>query len=317
MTPTPTITQTPTNSPTQTLTQTPSRTPGGTPPATPGGTPTQTPTNTRTQTPTPTLTKTPTPTPVYQYVFQSCKPISAQGTQLTQIIQPVPLSFTVVVGQVFKDSANVCWEYLGRFENYTTTTNVITSTQSGNYFVGASTVIYANCSACNPNIVTCISSLTFIVEYNKSVLNGSPCAGDSPGNSHTCDQAIFDIKANGVSIGQVNLNNGLSIYDTNANLRRPPGYPNYPGASSRDRYGSIALTSAQAQLIAANSTDGLIDFSFDCACVGGVNCTANNCHNGIGWVRIIRNSGLTTQQTLYSACPVGSMLQNFNPCQTT
>jgi hypothetical protein len=220
-----------------------------------------------------------------------------------------------VVGQVFKDSAGVCWEYLGRFENYTTTTSVITSTQSGNYFVGASTVIYANCSDCSPNIVTCISSLTFIVEYNKSVLNGSPCAGDSSALfSHGCDQAVFDIRANGVFVGQVNLNNGGTIYDTNPNLRRPPNYPSYPGANIKDRYGSIALTSAQAQLIAAASTDGLIDFSFDCACVGGVNCTASNCHNGIGWVRIVKNLGLPTQQILYSACPVGAMLQNFNPC---
>ena len=312
MTPTPTLTQTPTQTPTTTQTQTPSRTPGGTPPATPAGTPTQTPTTTQTQTPTPTNTKTPTPTPVYQYVFQSCKPINSQTTQLTQIIQPLPLPFNIVVGQVFKDKNGVCWEYLGRFENYTPTTSVITSTQPGNYFVGASTVIYANCSTCDTPLVTCISSLTFIVEYNQSGQNGSPCPG-----GHRCNLAVFDIKANGVNVGRINLNNSGGVYDPNPDSRRPPGYPNYPGAHIFDRYASIVLTSANAQLIAAASTNGLINFSFDCACVSGVNCNSNSCHTGIGWVRIVKNSGLPTQQILYNACPTGNMLQNFNPCQTT
>jgi hypothetical protein len=218
---------------------------------------------------------------------------------------------------VFKDKNGVCWEYLGRFENYTPTTSVITSTQSSNYFVGASTVIYENCSKCDTPLVTCISSLTFIVEYNYSSLNGSPCAGDQPGQYHGCDEAVFDIKANGVLVGQVNLNNGSSIYDTNIASRRPPNYPNYPGANDKDRYGSIVLTSANAQLIAAASTNGLINFTFDCACAKGVNCDSDRCHTGIGWVRIVKNSGLPTQQILYNACPTGAMLQNFNPCQTT
>jgi hypothetical protein len=143
-TPTSTPTQTPTSTPTQTptTTPTPTRTPGGMPPPTSSPTPT----NTSTQTPTPT----PTPTPNYVYVFQSCNPISSLTTKPTQIIQTLPLSFNIVVNQLFKDGNGVCWEYLGRYEtNYPPPPNVIASNQSGNYFIGVGSSIYQNCSSCS------------------------------------------------------------------------------------------------------------------------------------------------------------------------
>jgi hypothetical protein len=157
MTQTTTMTQTPTNTPTQTLTSSPTRTPNGTPPATPSPTPTntstntQTPTNTSTNTPTPTQTNTSTPTQTpttkWVYVFESCNVISPNAVK-TQIIQSLPLSFDILVNQVFKDSNGICWIYVGRFANYTPPTNMITSTQSGNYFIGANECLYSNCSTC-------------------------------------------------------------------------------------------------------------------------------------------------------------------------
>jgi hypothetical protein len=158
-TPTQTLTRTPTNTPTQTLTQTPTRTPGGTPASTPAGTLTQTPTNTRTQTPTPTLTKTPTPTPNYYYVFQSCQPVSPQ-TVKSMVGQSLPHGL-LVVGQVIKDSSNVCWEYLGRYEtNYAYPSNVIWSTFQGDKFSNITTT-FSNCAACStPPAIPCNGSLT-------------------------------------------------------------------------------------------------------------------------------------------------------------
>jgi hypothetical protein len=110
------------------------------------------PTQTATQTPTPT----PTPTSKYVYVFESCVAIDPNiSSQLTQIIQDSPLSFTLNPNFVFKDKNGVCWRYVGRFgSNYIPPANVSYSTQSGNYFVGASN-IYANCTDCLTAVVPC------------------------------------------------------------------------------------------------------------------------------------------------------------------
>ena len=156
---------------------------------------------------------------------------------------------------------------------------------------------------------SCINSLTFVVEYNNSGLNGSPCSG-----GHGCNRAKFDIMANNVNIGQVNMNNAGGIYD---DVNRPPTYPNYPGASSGDRYNALSITSQQAQSIAANSPNGFIDFSFDCACIwsgANQNCVGSSCHTDVSWVRIIKDMGLSTEEELYNGCPNGNFIEDFDPC---
>ena len=156
---------------------------------------------------------------------------------------------------------------------------------------------------------SCINDLTFVVEYNNSGLNGSPCSG-----GHGCNRAVFDILANSVVLGQVNLNNGGGIHD---DVNRPPTYPNYPGASSGDRYNALSITSQQAQSIAANSPNGLIDFSFDCACIwsgANQNCVGSSCHTDVSWVRIIKDMGLSTEEELYNGCPNGNFIEDFDPC---
>ena len=156
---------------------------------------------------------------------------------------------------------------------------------------------------------SCINSLTFVVEYNNSSANGSPCSG-----GHGCNRAKFDIMANNVNIGQVNMNNAGGAYD---DVNRPPNYPNYPGASSGDRYNALSITSQQAQSIGANSPNGLIDFSFDCACIWSgpnQNCQGSTCHTDVSWVRIIKDMGLPSEEELYNGCPNGNFIEDFNPC---
>lgn len=273
-------TQTPT--PTPTITPTPSITPTETPESSP--------------TPTPTMT----PQPNY-YVYKDC------SNAKNWLVQSV-MGDTVTPGDVQRDDSGVCWEFQyisSGYPNLSSSLNVINYT--GNYFDNQT--VYPDCDSCLP-LVSCIESLTFVVEYNHSstVTNGNPCTG-----GHACSRAVFNITANGVPLGQVNLNNLNNSYD---NLNYPPNYPNYTGANSRDRYNAIPVTSQQAQDIASNSPDGLIDFSFDCACVQNVNCSSNTCHNGIGWVRLIKDLGLPTEEILYSGCPTGSILPGFDPCQT-
>jgi hypothetical protein len=126
------------------MTPTPSATAGTTPPVTP--TPTMTPTPTNTQTPK--VTSTPTPTSNYVYVFQTCVPISPQ-TLKSMVVQTSPHSL-LTVGQIIKDSSNICWEYLGRYNtNYAIPGNVISSTFAGDKF-SSITNVFNDCAACLP-----------------------------------------------------------------------------------------------------------------------------------------------------------------------
>jgi hypothetical protein len=159
-TPTPTQTSTPavtmTQTPSQTASQSPTPslsatygstpTPTETPTSTQTPTQTQTPTGTATNTPTPTQTPTMTPSPVYVYVAQSCSSISGN---IVTVIQSLPLSFTIVANQTFKDSNCNCWIYLGRFDsNYIAPPNTTPITYNGNYFSSASSVVFEDCTSC-------------------------------------------------------------------------------------------------------------------------------------------------------------------------
>lgn len=175
-------------------------------------------------------------------------------------------------------------------------------------------------------LVTCLESLTFVVEYNYEGLNGSPCPGTQ--DNHNCNRGVFNILAGDsspggveVNIGQISVNNAGGPTDL---LNYPPNYPNYPGSNPRDRYSSISIDSVQAQQIAAASPGGLIDFSFDCACIWSgpnQNCSTSGsptngsgCHTDVSWVRVIKDLGFPTEQVLFNGCPSGNFIQGFNPC---
>ena len=156
---TPTPTSTPTITPTITLTPTVTRTPNSTPPPSPSVTPTITTTPTKTPTPTvtitPTITNTPsvtptiTPTPSFVYVFKTCEKI-IKGILFSEVIQTLPVGFSITVGQTFKDSNGTCWRYKGVFDTSYVTSDVNTSpfTWTGNYFDGLNPTIFTSCEAC-------------------------------------------------------------------------------------------------------------------------------------------------------------------------
>jgi hypothetical protein len=136
---------------------------------------------------------------------------------------------------------------------------------------------------------------------------------------------VFDITANGITIGQVSMNNNGGSTDL---LNYPPdstlvGGPGYPGQSNRDRYNAIPVSSIDAQAIAANSPSGLIDFDFVCACIfsgPNQNCTPipqAACHQDVSWVRVIKDLNLSTEEVMYNDCPVGNFITGFDPCDTT
>jgi hypothetical protein len=172
-TPTQTATNTPTPSQTSTIGSTPTQTPSNTPTETPSQTPTQT--QTATNTPTPSITKSPTPTPVWVYVYESCEQVEyGTITSFLQVIQTLPVDFTVIVGETFKDFEGNCWVYNGRFESdYIAPPTMTPITFQGNYFEDASSTIYADCTECLTPVVTSGQTITAIGGNMESCVGGT------------------------------------------------------------------------------------------------------------------------------------------------
>ena len=176
--PTQTPTVTSTSTPIVTLTNTSTKTPTPTPTRTVGLTPqptkTPTPTPNSTQTPTTTTTPTQTPTSSMVYVYESCYPVTTNSlTKVTQIIQTQSAS-TITIGQVFRDSDNICWTYLGpQPSSYIPPTTVFVSTFSGNYFNGISTITYTNCQECVTNYYYDIARCGVDEKYNYQVITNT------------------------------------------------------------------------------------------------------------------------------------------------
>ena len=186
VTPTQTKTQTPTPSPTSTLGSTPTQTPSNSPTATPPVTQTQT--QTASNTPTPSITKSPTPTPVWVYVYQSCQQIQfGKFTSVAQVIQTQQVSFTVVVGESFKDDQGNCWVYNGRFESdYIAPPTMTPITFQGDYFANAPTTVYTSCDDC----------LTPVFTPQQTVISAGgsmePCVGGTGINDYMGASVILD-----------------------------------------------------------------------------------------------------------------------------
>lgn len=159
----------------------------------------------------------------------------------------------------------------------------------------------------------CIESLRFVVAYRElGGIEGDPnppvCYG-----GHLCNRAVFDVVGNGITIGQISLNNGAGAMDLG---NRFPEYieggEGYVGQHTRDRYNEFVVDSATAEALALASPDGTIDLAFICACVSGVNCQSANCHQDVSWMRIYKDG-----VEIYNGCPQGNILEDFIPCTTT
>lgn len=135
--------------------------------------------------------------------------------------------------------------------------------------------------------VRCLSSMEVIVQYNEKL---GPCPG-----GHTCNSAKFNLMANGVNIGLVNLNNVSEMLE--AGQARPNGE-----TSGRNRINSFFITPQQAQnIVAANiPNDGFISFSLVCA--------AGSCHSGVAWTTLKLDGAV-----IYNGCPTNNFL-TINPC---
>src|SRR5699024_1867394 len=141
----------------------------------------------------------------------------------------------------------------------------------------------------------CLDGMKFIARYSDTK---GPCPG-----SHSCNRAVFNVVMNGITVGQVSLNNKGGSYDLN---NFPP---NNTDPNTDDRYDVVTLTNQQMQNVLA--VDSLIDISFECACEEGVNCNSSQCHSNITWLQILDNNS----QEIYSGCPSGNFLYGFNPCK--
>lgn len=113
----------------------------------------------------------------------------------------------------------------------------------------------------------CVVGLKVEVMYNRDKDTRFPCRGN-----HTCDEAKFAVKLNGVNIGTANLNNGSG---------------NDPGGSRTS--GPITVTDTQAKQIIGNDSKDII---ISLQCLSG-----SNCHSSTPEIRISKGGTV-----IYHAC---------------
>ena len=110
----------------------------------------------------------------------------------------------------------------------------------------------------------CLVNLEIEVKYEKETNAAFPCRG-----GHTCNEATFDVKMNGVSIGVANLNN---LKDSGSRTS-----------------GILRIDDAKAKQIIGVNTK-IITFSLRCL-------SGQNCHSGTPEIVIKKNN-----ETIYHSC---------------
>lgn len=140
--------------------------------------------------------------------------------------------------------------------------------------------------------IACLTGMRILVQYIHTKERGS----------HTCNEATFNLKGNGLIIGG-SPNGNIFLSNTkgsNDKKNYPAGYPStYTGY---DRASEIVINQEEAQQIAALSPDGFISFSLECA--------LNNCHTGVAWTQIFLADSLVP---IYDGYPQNNFL-SINPC---
>lgn len=145
--------------------------------------------------------------------------------------------------------------------------------------------------------VVCLNGMKVVIQYRDGI---------DPG--HTCNDASFNLKGNGVLIqgatpysdprgiikGNIHLSNTLQSQDAK----------NYPSGvtTGYSRYNAITITQDEAQQIALLSPDGFVKFSLECA--------LSYCHTGVAFTQIFLANATTP---IYSGYPNGNFLE-INPC---
>lgn len=197
----------------------------------------------------------------------------------------------------------------GQSKQYTF--RVYNSPDCGKWYDRTVTVTSPSCETSQPPseppIQQCAAGLTITARY--SAVDG-PC-----GHTHFCNAAAWMMKANGVDIGVVNLNNARYGQASQAYYTEYPykDTGSLPGKQSSDPHGrrsDLSISSDQARSIAAASPDGTIELSLSCLVPANrdLGYGVGRCHTDTNWVTITRNG-----QTLYDGCPANNFLK-FNPC---
>lgn len=135
--------------------------------------------------------------------------------------------------------------------------------------------------------VKCLSNLEIIVQYH-------PTKGPCPGG-HVCNSARFNLMANTVNLGLVNLNNSGALIPSQQSYAQGET----SGASRMNSF-TISPTQAQAIVTASQPNDGFISFSLVCA--------DSHCHTGVAWTTLKLDGAV-----IYNGCPTNNFL-TINPC---
>jgi len=90
------------------------------------------------------------------------------------VIQTQQVSFTVVVGQSFKDDQGNCWVYNGKFDvNYIAPPEMYPITYQGDYFANAVSTVYTSCDDCLTLVTTPQQTVTSAGGYMQPCVGGT------------------------------------------------------------------------------------------------------------------------------------------------
>lgn len=140
--------------------------------------------------------------------------------------------------------------------------------------------------------------------YRTAIPSTDPFVGDSgnsrPGEGHTCNNARFEVFANGISQGIANMNNANGAAFPNQDDHNTPPLP-YQSPFGADRYYKKIITGSEAQAIAGVAGNVTITMDY----VG-----SGVAHSEAVWVRIKRDNGTVLTNTTISSFGAG---YTFNP----
>ena len=144
--------------------------------------------------------------------------------------------------------------------------------------------------------IACLTGMRILIQY----INGRKHPKQQ---GHTCNNATFNLKGNGLIIGGSTSGNVFlsNTKGTNDRKNYPNGY-NQQTYTGPDRASEIIISQDEAQQIAALSPDGFISFSLECA--------LNSCHTGVAWTQIFLADSVLP---IYDDYPTNNFLQ-INPC---